>query len=156
MEQSINKEPNKKNRNLLIVLISLLIISVAISLLIGQKVFQAQDEIARKDSLYNNTLVQINSTNEALNIQTKRADSVSSILHGVNKYMPMVSTLQYRDSVSKNLPYKPGDIVLLKPDSSKWVITSIILKGGKWQHTVVYNLRDKTGKQIEVEPETLY
>ncbi len=156
MEQSINKEPNKKNRNLLIVLISLLIISVAISLLIGQKVFQAQDEINRKDSLYNNTLVQINSTNEALNIQTKRADSVNFILNGVNKYMPMVSTLQYRDSVSKNLPYKPGDIVLLKPDSSKWVITSIVLKGGKWQHTVVYNLRDKAGKQIEVEPETLY
>ena len=156
MEQTINKTPNKKNTIIFVCLLFLFIASVILSLIIGHQAYETQKKLNHKDSLYNSTLVQINSTNEALNIQTKRADSISSILHGVNKYMPMVSTLQYRDSVSKNLPYKPGDIFLLKPDSSKWVITSIVLKGGKWQHTVVYNLRDKAGKQIEVEPETLY
>lgn len=156
MGQNIIKEPNKKMRNILIGLTSLLMISMVIIMLIGHEIYQTKNELNAKDSLYNHTLEEIFSTNQALNIQTKRADSISSILYGVNKYMPIILTLQYRDSVSKNLPYKTGDIVLLKPDSSKWVITSIVLKGGKWQHIVGYNLRDKTGKQIEVEPETLY
>jgi hypothetical protein len=70
--------------------------------------------------------------------------------------MPFTSTLQYRDSVCSKLPHQSGDVVLMKPDSSKWVIVGVSIKGGKWKHNVNYILRDKTGKETEVEPETIY
>ncbi len=104
-------------------------------------------ELQEKDKKYNEVSQKISETNIFLDKVLIRADSMN---------MPMVTILQYRDSVCSQLPYKSGDVVLMKPDSSKWVIVSTIIKGGKWQHTINYILRDCTGKQIEVEPETLY
>ncbi len=113
-------------------------------------------ELQEKDKKYNEVSQKISETNIFLDKVLIRADSMNKILTKIHGYMPMVTILQYRDSVCSQLPYKSGDVVLMKPDSSKWVIVSTIIKGGKWQHTINYILRDCTGKQIEVEPETLY
>lgn len=112
--------------------------------------------IENQNKKYEKISIEFSDTKNYLDKTVKRADSVSSVLDKMHNYMPMVSILQYRDSVCGKLPYKSGDVVMMKPDSSRWVIISTIIKGGKWQHTINYTVRDCSGKQMEVEPETLY
>jgi hypothetical protein len=98
----------------------------------------------------------ISVTSGSLNKQTARADSMNKILTSIAKYIPMASSLQYRDSVCSKLPYSPGDVIRMKPDSSKWVIIAVSITGGKWQHKISYLVRDSSRKEISVEPETIY
>lgn len=99
----------------------------------------------------------MSTTNWALNQEIHKGDSLNRILSPIANYLPMAAALQYRDSICSKLPHSAGDVIRLKPDSSKWVIKAISITGGKWQHTVTYILRDSTSsKQIEVEPETVY
>lgn len=95
-------------------------------------------------------------TNGSLSKQTQRADSMNRILNRISKYMPMASSLQYRDSICSKLPHSPGDVIRMKPDSSKWVIIAVSITGGKWQHKISYLVRDSARKEMAVEPETIY
>jgi len=118
--------------------------------------FSTNSELKLTKIAYEELSKQESSTTGALNRQLNRADSMNKILNRIEKYMPMASSLQYRDSICSKLPHESGDEVWLKPDSGKYVVKAVIIKGGKWQHTVSYILRDSAGKEIEVEPEILY
>lgn len=98
----------------------------------------------------------MSTTSGSLNKQIQRADSMNRILNRMAKYMPMTSSLQYRDSICSKLPHSPGDVIRMKPDSSKWVIVAVSITGGKWQHKVNYVIRDSSRKEITVEPEIIY
>jgi cell division protein FtsB len=157
IEENIeNNKPTKRTKILLKIFVSLAVIAVLVSTILAINVSNQNKELKEKDAQYNDVLQRMSTTNGILNKQVKRADSMNIILTRIHDYMPFASTLQYRDSICSKLPHQSGDVVLMKPDSSKWVIIAISIKGGKWQHTVNYILRDSTGRQVEVEPETLY
>jgi cell division protein FtsB len=151
-----SNKPTKRTKILLKIFISLAGVAILVSTILAINVSNQNKELKEKDAQYSDVLQKMSTTNGILNKQVKRADSMSVILKRIHDYMPFASTLQYRDSICSKLSHQSGDVVLMKPDSSKWVIIAVSIKGGKWQQTVNYILRDATGKTVEVEPETLY
>lgn len=153
MEDNIQKNNNKKFLGILLsVIAGALIFIVILAIWISNQ----NAELKKREERINTIATEMVITNGALSKQTNKADSLNHILAKFSKYMPFANTLEYRDSVCSKLPYTTGDVVLMKPDSSRWVIITVSIKGGKWQHTVSYIVRDSAGKQMEVEPETLY
>ena len=148
------EETKSKTKKIMAIIFVIIVILIITMLSLG--VYQKNNELAEKEIKNNELSQQMLNTNVVLKNQTLRADSMNKILVSIAKYMPMASTLQYRDSVCSKLPYKPGDVVRMKPDSSKWVIIAVSVTGGKWQHKISYLVRDSSRKEISVEPETIY
>lgn len=152
----MNSTQDKNPKKILIIFISSVIVLSLIITILAINISYQNKELKEKDIKYNDIAQKMSVTNGILTKQTRRSDSMNVILNRIHDYMPFASTLQYRDSICGKLPHQSGDVVLMKPDSSKWVIIGVSIKGGKWQQTVNYIIRDKSGKQIEVEPETIY
>jgi len=148
------EETKSKAKKFMAILFVVIVILTIIMLSLG--VYQKNNKLTEKENQNNELYKQMLNTNIVLKNQTARADSMNKILVSIAKYMPMASTLQYRDSVCSKLPYEPGDVIRMKPDSSKWVIVAVSVTGGKWQHKVSYLVRDSSRKEISVEPETIY
>ena len=148
------EETKSKTKKIMAILFVVIVILTITMLSLG--VYQKNNELTEKENQNNELSKQMLNTNIVLKNQTLRADSMNKILVSIAKYMPMASTLQYRDSVCSKLPYEPGDVVRMKPDSSRWVIVAVSVTGGKWQHKVSYLVRDSSKKEISVEPETIY
>jgi hypothetical protein len=149
----VKKADNKTVLKVLLILTGgLMVLGIFLIITVSNQ----REEMNKKDAQYNSVLQKMSTTNGVLDKQIKRADSMNLILKRIHNYMPFASTLQYQDSICNKLPHQTGDVVLMKPDSSRWVIIATSIKGGKWQHTVSYILRDSIGKQMEVEPETIY
>lgn len=86
---------------------------------------------------------QLASSNSTLTITRFQLDSALMILKGVENYFPFIGMLQYRDSVSAALPFRVGDIVLIKPDSLKAVVTDIITAGTSFSQSVQFKVMSR-------------
>lgn len=69
---------------------------------------------------------------------------------------PLTLSMIYRDSIRKLLKYKIGEIVFLKPDSSKAVIKDILVGGGKYEYYMKYQIVRKDYTSDIVTPEMVY
>ena len=96
--------------------------------------------------------------NESNSIErvSKTSDSLAGKLKYFKKYESLVDATFFRDSTISSLKYKAGDIVLLKPDSSKVVIKEIIIGGTKYEYYIKYKVILKDRSQLEITPELLY
>lgn len=92
-------------------------------------------------------------------ITTKITRTKDSLLNRVNylqKYSSLIDAVYFRDSTSKSLKFKAGDVVLLKPDSAKGVIKEIIIGGTQYEYYIKYKIVLRDRSQIEITPEMLY
>jgi len=87
---------------------------------------------------------------------SKTRDSLAGQLGYFKKYESLVDATFFRDSTSRSLKYKAGDVVLLKPDSSKAVIKEIIIGGTQYEYYIKYKVILKDRSQLEITPELLY
>jgi hypothetical protein len=96
--------------------------------------------------------------NESNSIErvSKTRDSLAGQLKYFKKYESLVDATFFRDSTISLLKYKAGDIVLLKPDSSKVVIKEIIIGGTQYEYYIKYKVILKDRSQLEITPELLY
>jgi hypothetical protein len=157
METITPATPPKKKRPWLTATLWVVFIAVTVTMIVYMKKSSEQEEqLNSAQQQYQELNKKIAADNSIIIKETRRADSMQRILTRAGNYLPMALTMQYRDSITEKLIYAPGDVVKMKPDSSVWVIVNVNIKGGKWQHQITYTMRDKTGKQIEVEPEGLY
>lgn len=83
-------------------------------------------------------------------------DSLKNINTYLSRYRGLTDAMWYRDSLRLPLKYKIGDRVFLKRDSSKVVITDIILGGSQFEHYVKYRVLHKSNLPEEVIPELIY
>ena len=90
---------------------------------------------------------QLANSNSTLNKTRFQRDSAFTILKRVENYFPFIGMLQYRDSVSAALPYQVGDIVLIKPDSLKGVITDIITGGNSFSQSVQFKVMNRNKEE---------
>src|SRR5687768_2396875 len=74
-------------------------------------------------------VLEANLANESMTIVkvSKTRDSLLKRVDYFQHYTSLVDATFFRDSTTKSLKYKAGDIVLVKPDSSKAVIKEIII-----------------------------
>lgn len=105
--------------------------------------------IEAKDSI-------LNLKNYKLNITIKTRDSLNNVLTGIEPYRPLTDAMKFRDSSMLRIPYSVGQVVYLKPDSSKVVIDKIIIKGGKFEHSVGFSVIFKDRTEATVGPQLIY
>jgi hypothetical protein len=104
----------------------------------------------------------INSTlkiQKSFDQEQSRADSLQSLYQNSSDslqhflpYVTLYSAINVRDEAVKQLKYQVGDVVYCKPDSTKSVITDVIIGGSKYNYYIKYKINDTT----IIIPEQLY
>lgn len=152
-ENQHNQHPNYRKYLLMVGVFSLLVIAVLIYLLsTANKTIDNLKESAQLDKSKSaqdlaTLQQQLSSSNSTLNITRYQRDSALTILKRVESYFPFIGMLQYRDSVSAALPYGIGDIVLVKPDSLKGVITDVITGGTSFSQSVQFKIMTRNKEE---------
>lgn len=103
---------------------------------------QIIDSLKNANTLYSNT--------------ARSRDSCIYVNTQLSKYRSLTDAMVYRDSIRKPLRYNIGDIVYLKRDSSRALVTDIIVGGGKYEHYIKYHVTFKDKSYEEIVPELLY
>lgn len=86
---------------------------------------------------------------------SKRGDSLNSELQ---PYLPMkalMRSVQMRNYVNNELPFKPGDVVRFKTDSLTYVIQDMIIGGNLYSYYIKYRIRRAGAQAIECEIQEL-
>lgn len=83
-------------------------------------------------------------------------DSLLRVNQFLSQYKALTLAMTYRDNVRQPLQYGIGQTVYLRRDSSKAVVSDIVVGGGKHEYYLKYKVvfRDKTEEYIV--PDMLY
>ena len=79
-------------------------------------------------------------------------DSMNLIIMRIMPYRPLIGILSFRDSVQRQLPFKVGSIVSLKPDSAIAVIKDILISGSDYEFSIQYKVITKSRNELLVTP----
>lgn len=85
-----------------------------------------------------------------------KRDSLIQIVNELSIYRSLTQAMVNRDEATSPLKYKVGNIVYLKRDSDKVVISDIIIGGSKYEYYVKYKVLHKDNVSEEVIPELIY
>lgn len=83
-------------------------------------------------------------------------DSLKEEVRQLSFYKTLTKAMVHRDEAASLLKYKVGDIVYLKTDSTKAVISDIIIGGSKYEYYIRYRLTFKDKSDEDVVPELIY
>ena len=86
---------------------------------------------------------------------SKRGDSLNAQLQ---PYLPMkalMKSVQMRNYVNNELPFKPGDVVRFKTDSLTYVIQDMIIGGNLYSYYIKYRIRRAGAQAVECEIQEL-
>lgn len=83
-------------------------------------------------------------------------DSLAFINVLLSKYRVLTDAMKYRDSVRLGMQYSVGDEVMLKKDSSRAIVSDIIIGGSKHEYYIKYKILLKDGQEEIILPELLY
>jgi hypothetical protein len=85
-----------------------------------------------------------------------KRDSLVQIVNELSIYRSLTQAMVNRDEATSPLKYKVGNMVYLKRDSAKVVISDIIIGGSKYEYYVKYKVLHKDNVSEEVIPELIY
>ena len=119
-------------------------------------VFLLYSSFSKKDQ-------RINDLDKALKKESNQAyklkatkDSLARINFYLSRFRGLTDAMWYRDSLRNPLKYKIGDRVILKRDSSRVVITDVIIGGSQYDFYVKYRVTGKDKVTEELVPELIY
>lgn len=85
-----------------------------------------------------------------------KRDSLYKEVQKLSIYKSLTKAMVHRDEATSLLRYNVGDFVYMKRDSSKVVISDIIIGGSKYEYYVKYKVLHKDNSTEEVIPELVY
>lgn len=83
-------------------------------------------------------------------------DSLKRINFELAKYESLTLAMVHRDEATRDLKYKVGDIAYLKTDSSRVVVSDVLIGGSKYNYYIRYRVTFSDDTEKEVIPEFLY
>ena len=83
-------------------------------------------------------------------------DSLVQEVNNLSNYKALASAMSNRDKATSSLKYKVGDRVYLKSDSSRVVISDIIVGGSTYEYYIKYKVLHKDNLLEEIKPELIY
>lgn len=83
-------------------------------------------------------------------------DSASFQLNQLALYKTLTQAMSVRDDATKYTLHGVGDVVHMKNDSSRVVISDIIIGGSKFSYYVKFKVINKNSESQEVIPELVY
>jgi predicted RNase H-like nuclease (RuvC/YqgF family) len=123
--------------------------------LVGAIVFQ-NIAVKERDQKINDLNAKYSSENIRYKQINKTKDSLMRINMFLAKYRILTEAMTYRDSIRTPMQYKIGDIVYLKRDSSRAVVSDIIVGGSKHEYYIKYKVLFKNNTTEDIIPELLY
>ena len=106
----------------------------------------------RIDSLKHDSI----NTHNSYQVTSQTKDSLKKVNWSLSKFKTLSEAMIFRDSVKINLPHTIGEIVRLKNDSSKVVVTDVLIGGGKYNYYIEYKILKKDNSTDLVSPEIIY
>jgi predicted nuclease with TOPRIM domain len=149
-------EHKKDKRKLMLIIVLLVLLS-------GVVIYLMTRSMSEEGRLHQSQLEQMKEKLEQLDGNLKSLKSAhkklnherDSIKRNVDYMWPMRSLVynaKLRDKVGSTLDLKPGDMATMKTDSSKVIVTDIIVGGNQFTYYVHYLVRNSKGEAKEVTP----
>jgi hypothetical protein len=139
-----------KKKIILIILFSLVFIGM------GVTIYLQNNEVGKRKKQIDDMVTASKNANSRFNKLKYTNDSLHVINGFLAKYRVLTEAMTYRDSMKLQLKYNVGDIVYLKRDSSRAVVSDVVMGGGKHEYYIKYKVIFKSGKEEEVVQELLY
>lgn len=138
----------KESKWLRYYLIPMLVFIIAISGLTYDLYLTNKEKDTLRDNLSKEQLL-----NSTCSIQR---DSLTKAVNRLSVYKSLTLAMVHRDEATDLLKYKVGDFVYLKRDSSKVLVSDIIMGGANYEYYVRYKVMYKDKTTEEVAPELVY
>ena len=149
MSLETNSELVTSRKKLRIYIVLLVVCAAVLSY--GIYAFMASEEAEKEQELS-----EIKEQLEDLSYLVKVLNKDKRLLNHQRDYLwPMrnlVHNAKLRDKVGGELAIKPGQVVRLKTDSSRVVITDIIVGGNDYNYFLHYLIKNNKGETKEVSP----
>lgn len=140
----------KKKKVILIIVLSLIFVVLAFF------IFILNENLKEKKQTITNMQQASKNANQKFKQLKKSQDSIMLINSFLARYRSLTVAMSYRDSIRLSMKYQIGDVVHLKRDSSRAIISDIIVGGGRHEYYIKYELMLKNGNKEEVVPELIY
>lgn len=85
-----------------------------------------------------------------------KRDSLIREVKTLSIYQSLTKAMVHRDQATKLLKYKVGDLVYTKRDSSKVVISDVVIGGSQFEYYIKYRVLYKDNTTEELLPELVY
>ena len=147
----------KKNKKRLILIIALLVTLTSLIIYLMTR------SMSKEEQFYNSQMEQMSQKLEQLDGSLKSLKKShkklnherDSLKRNVDYLWPMRSLVynaKLRDKVGAELDLRPGDLAMVKTDSTKVVVTDIIVGGNQYTYYVHYLIRNAKGESKEMTP----
>lgn len=146
---TLPSKPFKKHIGLYIFIVLLVGGIVLLFIMNSNQRHKHQQEMQALQLQYQNEMSLLNRANATI-------DSLFKVAYHLEKYRGLVEAGYTRDSSRIAIPHYIGDVVMLKVDSSRVVITDIIVGGGQFEYYVRYRVQHKDRRTEEVAPEMIF
>jgi DNA-directed RNA polymerase subunit H (RpoH/RPB5) len=139
-----------KKKVILIVVFSLVIIGM------GYAIYRLNKDVEDKKKKITDLEKASKNSNVKYDKLMYTKDSLMLINAFLAKYRTLTVAMTYRDSVRMSLKYKIGDVVRMKRDSARAIISDIIIGGGRYEYYIKYKVMLKSGQEEDIVQEMLY
>lgn len=87
---------------------------------------------------------------------SRRSDSLYKEATMLNAHRPLSLAMSHRDEATQHLKYAVGEAVYLKRDSTRVVITDIVIGGSAYNYYLRYRVVNRENREEEIIPELLF
>ena len=150
MNQLVDK--SKRNKKWIIILTSIILITISIIYWQNKSIKEDEKGISELKENINQLYLQIKSIKRKKYEVEINRDSLQRNLDYLWQYKTLVQSTKFRDQISLNFNFEPGDRVRLKTDSSAVIITDILVGGNRYNYFVKFVVKNKKGEVLEVSP----
>ena len=151
-----NLERKKNKTRWIVIFTAVILLSSGLIYLLIRSMSKEEQYYKSQLAQMSEQLAQVEGTLKSLqkNHQQLQHDR-DSLKRNVDYLWPMrflVYNAKLRDKVGEGLDLRPGDIALVKTDSSKVVVTDIVVGGNQFTYYVHYLTRNSKGESKQMTP----
>lgn len=145
-------EKSKINKKWIIILTSIILITICIIFWQNKSIEEDEKGIKElKESIKLLTMEIKSVKRKKFEVEVNR-DSLQRNLDYLWQYKTLVQSTKFRDQISSNFNFEPGDRVRLKTDSSAVIVTDILVGGNRYNYFVKFLVKNNKGAIVEVSP----
>lgn len=134
----------------------LIILFILVVVAMGYGIFSLNKKVEEKTKEISDLEKASLTANSRYNQLMDTKDSLAFINILLSKYRVLTDAMKYRDSVRLGMDYSVGDEVMLKKDSSRAIISDIVIGGSKHEFYIKYKILLNDGQEEIILPELIY
>lgn len=101
-------------------------------------------------------LSELRETQQQNSYLSRRSDSLYKEATMLSANRPLSLAISHRDNATKLLKFSVGEAVYLKRDSTRVIVTDVIIGGSAYNYYVRYRVANRENREEEIIPELLF